>query len=103
MNATPQLPPGTQFEGNRKRITPGCQPLCVVVTLEKLLENPVEDTVKQGRANHFDGVEGRISATQNALDGRVSNQSDIMELSERRRVRVRDKWNADSIRTTVLP
>ena len=97
----PQLPPGAPFKGKRKGITESGQRLARKVGSEDPSQTPGIDALEPWHPDHLDGAKRRLCAAHSVLNGRSNNQSDVMELGERCRMRISDIRNADSLRITV--
>jgi len=97
----PQLPPNTPFKGKREGITERGDRLAGKVRSEDPSETPSIDALEQWHPDHLDGAKRRLCAAHGILNRRSNNQSYIMQLRERCRMRIRDVGNADSLRITV--
>src|SRR5207253_3927339 len=100
-DAAPQLSPGAPFKGNSKRITEGRHCLAGIVRLEDPSETPSIDALEQWHPDHLDGSKRCLCAAHRVLTGRSNDQSDVMELGKRCRMRISDISLAGYLRIRV--
>src|ERR1700735_1170859 len=96
-----QLPPGAPFKGKRKGITESGQRLARKVVSEDPSQTPGIDALEHWHPYHLDGTKRRFCAAQIVLNRRSNNQSDVMELGKRCRMRVSDIRYAATLGITV--
>src|SRR5438552_7042499 len=96
----PQLPPGMPFKRKRKGITESGQRLASKVVPEDPSQTPGIDALENWHPDHLYRAKLRLCAAHIVLNGRSNNQSDVMELGERCRMRVSDIRYADTFGIT---
>src|SRR2546422_9015501 len=96
----PQLTPGTPFKGERKGITKSGQRLARKVISEDPSKTPGMNAFEQWHPDHLNGSKRPLCSAHLVLNRRSNNQSDVMELGKRCRMRISDIRHADSLRIT---